>query len=160
MSSTESPQSAGRPGTSRSPARVIGIVVVVVVVLAAGAYLVVRWTDSDDAPSPTATAKTVYVHLRQGDPTAARPDSTAAGLAALEKISADDVKGLVFGGCRSAAGNRPTQLCVWTRPGGQLSMAMIRRGDRWIVDNAEVGPAGLPPATDTPSSSSTTPPSS
>jgi hypothetical protein len=156
MSSTESTQPTTESGTKkRSPALMIGIIVAVVVVLAGGAYVVYKLTNKHEITPAMVTAKAVFVDLQKGNPDQARPDSTAAGLAALKKISADDVKGLAFGGCKPFPGSQPTRLCIWSRPGGQLSMAMIRKGDAYVVDNAQVGPAGLPPATDTTTSSTT-----
>lgn len=158
MSSTESTQPSTETGTKkRSPAFVIGIVVVVIVVLAGGAYVVYKLTNKHEIQPAAVTAKAVFVDLQKGDANQARSDSTAAGQSALRKITADQVTGLVFGGCKPFPGTQPTRLCIWSRPGGQLSMSLIRKGEDWKVDNAQVGPAGLPPATDT--STTTTPPS-
>jgi hypothetical protein len=150
MSSTESTEPPVETGTKkRSPGLVIGIIVVVVIVLAGGAYVVYKLTNKHEVKPALVTAKAVFVDLQQGSPDKARDDSTTAGLAALKKITADDVKGLAFGGCKPFPASQPTRLCVWSRPGGQLSMSLVRQGDNWKVDNAQVGPAGLPPATDT-----------
>lgn len=158
MSSTESTQPTTASGTKkRSPALVIGIVIVVVVVLAGGAYVIYKLTDKHEIKPAAVTAKAVFVDLQKGDAGQARSDSTPAGQNALRTITADDVNGLVFGGCKAFPGDQPTRLCIWSRPGGQLSMSLVLKGDDWKVDNAQIGPAGLPPATD--SSSPTTPPS-
>jgi hypothetical protein len=147
-SDTTTPAPTGS-GSSRPSWLIPVIVIVIIVVLAGGAFVVYKLTNKHEAHPAAATAKVVFVDLQQGDANKARSDSTANGQAALRTITADDVKGLVFGGCKPFPGTPPTRVCIWTRPGGQLSMSLVRKGDTWKVDNAQVGPAGLPPATDT-----------
>ncbi len=55
----------------------------------------------------------------------------------------------MFGGC-SATGDDPfPKECVWSRPGGELTMTVNKQGDTPIVTNVKYGPAGLPPDTGT-----------
>jgi hypothetical protein len=136
------------------------IVIVVIVVLAGGAYVVYKLTASNDTTDPPVTVvHRAIVAIRAGDPGKADSDATTQGQAQLAKVTASDISGMKFGGC-PASGQTDSRTCIWSRPGGQMTMTLTKVGGAWKIDTVTVGPAGLPPSTDTTGSTTTTPPSS
>ncbi len=122
------------------------IVVAVVLVLAGGAFVAYKLTRTNDAGEPAyKVAKSVQTALDAHDTAQLTTLSTPAGKAALLKLTSDDVNGLAFGGCSSIGGTTPSKGCVFDRPGGQLTIVLVRSGKDWKVKAATLGPAGLPP---------------
>lgn len=146
--------SAPQTTTTKSPARTLMIVVLAVVVIAGGAFVAYKLTNKRDTGQPAqVVAKQVEKALIAGDTATIKKLSTAQGLAQLEKIKPADLTGLTFGGCGFVPAKVRTRMCVFSRPGGQLRMFLTVPGDKLMVNQAEIGPAGLPPTPQTPPSS-------
>jgi len=132
--------------TKRSPAVVAIAIILVLSLLGGGGYVIYKLTNKTQRAPAFQVAKDAVAAIGSGNSAKLGDLSTSSGKVALVKITANDVKGLTFGGCKAFPGKDPTRLCVWSRPGGQLSMSVILLNKNWKVDAAEIGPAGLPPA--------------
>jgi hypothetical protein len=126
----------------------IVIGVIVVIVIGVGAYLFLK--DDDEAAKPAGAppprlARNLYAAWQDDDRTAAADNATAAAVTEIFAIPAAQGEGLVFGGCTSTSGTALPKACVYSRPGGQLTMTVDRVGDTRKVVKVELGPAGLPP---------------
>jgi hypothetical protein len=134
----------------RSPAVIGAIVVAVVLVLAGGAFVAYKLTRSNDAGQPAyKVAREVQTALDSQNTARITTLSTPAGKAALLKLSSSDTQGLTFGGCSAVGGTPPSKACVFDRPGGQLTIVLVRSGKDWKVNAATLGPAALPPTSST-----------
>ncbi len=130
------------------------IIVLAIVVIAGGAFVAYKLTNKRDTGQPAqVVAKQVEKALLTGDTATVQKLSTAQGRAQLAKIKPADLTGLKFGGCGFVPAKVRTRLCVFSRPGSQLRMFLTVPGDKLMVNQAEVGLAGLPPAPQTPPSS-------
>ena len=135
--------------------RTIIIVLLAVVVLAGGAFVAYKLTYKRDTGDPDFTvAQRVEKALLDGDSATINELSTAQGRAQLEKIKPSDLTGFKFGGCGLVpVAKVRTRLCLFTRPGGELRMFLTVPGDKLMVNQAEIGAAGLPPTPQTPPTS-------
>jgi hypothetical protein len=136
----------GRRGISAGAK--LAIAIAVVIVLAGGGYAIYKLTNKTEQQPAFETAKEVFAALESGDTAAAEDRATEAGATALAAIGREDLDGLAFSGCSPYPGEPPTRVCTWTRPGGQLTIALELDDKKWLVTKAEIGPAGLPPETD------------
>ena len=146
---TENPAPEAAP-QKRGPLVIILVVVGVLVVagIAFGIWKVSSDDSSDAGPPAGQTAKGLYNAWQDGDQAAAAKDATPVAVTAIFKVDTSDASGLEFGGC-SATGSEPfPKECVWSRPGGELTMTVEKQDDKPVVTNVEYGPAGLPPDTD------------
>ncbi len=147
---TTEPTSPPATSSRRSPAVIGAIVVAVVLVLAGGAFVVYKLTKSNDAGQPAyKVAHEVQTALESHNTARITTLSTPAGKAALLKLSSNEVQGLTFGGCSAIKGTPASKGCVFDRPGGQLTMVLVKSGKDWKVNAATLGPAGLPPTSST-----------
>ena len=147
MTTPETPESARTDTpTRRSPALIAAIVIVVVVVLAGGAYVVYKLTDKKDVGQPAyAVAKKVLVATQKGDKTVIVANTTGGGAGQLEAFKAGALAGMTLNKCSPFAGGKPTRVCVYTRPGGQLTLRLVRIDSRWKVDAAVLVPTAVTP---------------
>lgn len=149
--------SAPQTTPKKSSSRTIIIAVLAIIVLAGGGFVAYKLTDKKDAGLPA------YEVAKQAEQAAAKGDtativklSTSQGKVQLQKLKASELSGLTFGGCGPVPGaTDPTRLCVFSRPGGQLQLYVTAPGGKWLVNQAELGPAGLPPTTATPTTPAT-----
>jgi hypothetical protein len=163
MTSDTSTPAPTDSGSSRPSWLIPVIVVVVIVVLAAGAFVVYKLTDTKEtAEAPITVVHRVVVAVRADKPSQANSDLTGAATGQVSSLTANQINGLKFNACVPVPQQPNARLCTWSRPGGQMSMALVKVNGHWKVNNVVIGPAGLPPATDTSgstTSSTTTPPS-
>ena len=147
--------SAPQLTTTKSPARTLIIVVLAVVILAGGGFVAYKLTNKRDTGQPAnVVAQQVEKALLTGDSATVNKLSTAQGRAQLEKIKPADLAGFKFGGCGLVpVAKVRTRLCLFSRPGGELRMFLTVPGDKLMVNQAEIGPAGLPPTPQTPPTS-------
>ncbi len=130
------------------------IIVLAIVVIAGGAFVAYKLTNKRDTGQPAqVVAKRVEKALLTGDTATLTKLSTAQGRAQLEKLKPADLTGFTFGNCSLIPAKVRTRLCLFSRPGGQLRMFLTVPGDKLMVNQVEIGPAGLPPAPQTPPSS-------
>jgi len=151
---TEAPEPTG---TETAPKKtnlvpiLIVIGVVVVIVIGVGAYLFLKDDDSGTAepagPPPPRVSKNLYDAWQADDRSTAAANATGAAVTQIFAIPASDGAGLVFGGCTATAGTPLPKACVFSRPGGSLTMTVDRVGDKRTVVKVDYGPAGLPPDT-------------
>jgi hypothetical protein len=144
---TESPAPPAAPQRKRNWVPIIIIVVVLVVIVAGVVAWRVRSNDSTDKVVPAGqTAKGLYKAWQAGNRNAAAKYANAASVDKIFVIQKTEASGLQFGGC-TPTGNGPfPKECVWTRPGGELTMTLNKSGDTVTVTNVKFGPAGTPPA--------------
>ena len=150
MTAPETP--AASPKGKRSPAVVAAIVIVVVIVLAGGAFVVYKLTKSKDEPTPAVkVAKETVAAIQAGDDVKLRAVSTGDGTTQLLALKSSDAEGvtLTAASCQRFASKTPTRICTAARPGGQLQLRLVFTSGDWLVDQANVGPAGLPPTSTT-----------
>ena len=142
MTDTDAPSTMANPRT-----RMIIIAVLVVVVIAGGSFVAYKLTNKKEVAPPASQAATkVKKALIAGDRSTVVANSTPKGATQLEALKPAELRGLTFGSCTVVPALLvKTKVCTFTRPGGQLTMTLIRRPDKWWVDAASVGPAGLPP---------------
>ena len=126
---------------------IIVVGVIVLIVIGVGVWRVTS-DDSAEAGKPAGqSAKAVFAAWENGNRAAAARFAEDEAVTKLFAISTSDASGLRFGGC-SATGDDPfPKECVWSRPGGELTMEVEKQGDTPIVTNVTYGPAGLPPDT-------------
>jgi hypothetical protein len=145
---TQSAAPAAAP-KKRNLVPIIIVVVVVVVIAAAVAFFLLRDDSGSEAGKPAGqSAKSLYTAWQDGDRTEAARFASAGAVDALFAVQTSDAEGMTFGGC-SATGDGPwPKECVWSRPGGELTMTVQKGGDLPQVTKVTYGPAGLPPDTD------------
>jgi hypothetical protein len=135
----------------RGPLVVI-IIVVGALIIVGGAIAVWKFTGSSSSSSGAPagqTAKGLYKAWQSGNKTAAAKYASPTAVTAIFKIAPSEASGMQFDQC-SATGNNPfPKECVWSRPGGELTMTVNKPGDTPTVTNVKYGPAGLPPDTST-----------
>jgi hypothetical protein len=134
------------PGSRRTLV-IVGVVLLVLLLAGGGYALYKKNQTSDPGERAAVVAQRAFVAVSTGDPGRVDDDTTANGRSDLAAISADEVGDMVFGGCSPTG--EATRACIYTRPGGQLTMVLVHPDDRWLVDDASVGPAGLPPTSTT-----------
>ena len=149
--STPGERISSEPTPSNSSTRTIIIVVLVIVVLAGGGYFAYKLTNKKDADQPAdQVARQAEAAVVKGDTATIVKLSTAPGKAQLTKFKAGELGGLTFGSCGPVPGaTTPTRLCVFSRPGGVLNLYLTAPDGKWLVNQASLGPAGLPPTTTT-----------
>lgn len=143
--------SAPQPTSQKSSSRTIIIVVLAIVVLAGGGFVAYKLTNKKDAGQPA------YQVAQQAEAAAAKSDtativklSTSQGKVQLQQLKASELSGLTFGSCALVPGAKTTtRLCVFSRPGGVLNLYLTAPNGKWLVNQAALGPAGLPPTTTT-----------
>ena len=137
----------------RSTATTVIAVIVALAVLGGGAAAIYKLTQSEDEGTPVGTtARVVFDAWQDGDRSAAAKHMTADAAEQLFDIKPAEAKGLAFGSCTKIGQALFPVLCVWTRPGGQLSMRASYADGAATFDAIIYGPAALPPAgDDTPS---------
>ena len=144
--------SAAHPAKASSSTRTIAIVIIVVLIVAGGAFVIYKLTNKKDVGLPAyGVANAVVRGVTSGDQAAVDKNTTAKGRASVALLKGK-LSGLKLSGCIPApdVGGAKTKLCTFSRPGGQLSVALTRPKDVWLVSAAVLGPAGLPPTTTTP----------
>jgi hypothetical protein len=141
--------SAPKKKTNLVPILIV-IGVIVVVIIGVGGYLFLK--DDDEAskpagPPPPRLSKNLYAAWQGDDRTAAAKNATAAAVSQIFAIPASEGEGLTFGGCTKVGDKQLPKACVYSRPGGELTMTVNLQGDTRTVTKVEFGPAGLPPDT-------------
>ena len=122
--------------------------VILIVIIGAVAYKLRGSSSSSSKPSgppPGAIAKGLYKAWQAGDQTAAAKEANAATVTQMFAIKASDGTGLVFGGCSQAASGPFPKKCVFTRPGGQLTMTVSRANGKKTVTNVTLGSTATTP---------------
>jgi hypothetical protein len=150
---TQSPAPAA-PQKKRNWVPIIIVVgVIVLIVIGVGVWRLTS-DDSAEAGKPAGqSAKAVFAGWQNGNRAAAARFASDEAVTKLFAISTSDASGLRFGGCSPTTDDPFPRECVWSRPGGELTMEVEKQGDTPIVTKVTYGPAGLPP--DTSSSDST-----
>lgn len=162
------------PGVSRAERRVQRrrrrrnrwIVLVVVIVAIAAAVAVGILLTRDDATtrsttttttvpatSAAATARALYAAWQDQDRDAAATLATAEVVQQLFAIDPQEGQGLEFTSCSADGEHR---VCVWSRPGGDLTFTVSKAGSGFRVTAVALGPAGLPPDSTSTTTSTTT----
>jgi hypothetical protein len=147
---TQSPAPEAAPQKKRNLVPIIIVVVVVVVIAAGVAFFLLRDDSGTEAGAPAGqTAKSLFNAWQANEEGQASQFADADAVAVLFRVPAIDGQGLEFGGC-SPIGDSPwPKECVWSRPGGELTMEVEKGGDTPVVTKVTYGPAGLPPDSST-----------
>jgi hypothetical protein len=128
----------------------IVIGVIVVVIIGVGVWKLTSSDSSSTAasgPPPIRLAKDLYNAWQANDRTAAAADATPAAVTQIFAIPASDGEGLTFGGCSRPTNAQFPKACIYTRPGGQLTMSVNPVAGKRTITKVELGAAGLPPDT-------------
>ena len=143
---TQSAAPSPAPQKKRNWVPIIIVVVVIIVIVGGLAFWRMRDSDSSDPGKPAGqSAKSLYTAWQDGDQAAAAKYASNGAVTTLFAVDTSDASGLEFGGC-SATGDGPwPKECVWSRPGGELTMIVQKGGDTPQVTKVTYGPAGLPP---------------
>ncbi|MGZ4675309.1 MAG: hypothetical protein ACXVJ7_02035 [Acidimicrobiia bacterium] len=146
---TDSAPSSSSGTTGRfSPAMKWIAVILVIVLLGGGAFVVYKLTDTKELGTPPfKVAAQVKDAIASGNTATITKLTTAKGRTEASKLTAADVNGMTGLTCAPFSAKPPTRVCTWSRPGGQLSMAVVRIGSDWKVETATVGPAATTPTT-------------
>jgi hypothetical protein len=143
---TQSPAPAAAPEKKRNwvpIAIVVGVLVLVLVAL--GAWRL-RSDDSSDPGRPAGqSAKGLFNAWQDGDETAANRFASPDSVTVLFAVPASDADGMEFGGCTATGDDPWPKECIWSRPGGELTMTVQQGDDLPQVTKVTYGPAGLPP---------------
>ena len=140
-------ESESQPTPAKSSSRTLIIAVLAIIVLAAGGLVTYKLTNKKDAGFPAyLVVKKAEAAVVKGDTAAIAQLSTSQGKTQLLKLKPTQLRGLQFGGCSPVPGAKvEMRLCVSSRPGAQLKMWLTAPDGKWVVDQAEIGPVGLPP---------------
>lgn len=122
---------------------IVGIVVVAII--AAGVYKLTK-SDSTKKGRPAGqTAKGLYKAWQSGDQAKAAKFANGTAVTTIFAVKTTDASGLTFGGCSATGNGAFPKECVWSRPGGELTMTLKKNGNTVQVTKVHYGPAGLPP---------------
>ncbi|MEP6624312.1 MAG: hypothetical protein ABJC79_07700 [Acidimicrobiia bacterium] len=139
--------SAATPTKMSSSTRTIIIAVVVVIALAGGAFVVYKLTNKKDVGTPAVIiAQTARKAAQTGDLAKLTKVTTADGKSEMALLKGK-LSGLVWTNCVPNPYVNGGKLCTFTRPGGQLSIGLVKPNGKWLVASARLGAAGLPPTT-------------
>jgi hypothetical protein len=124
---------------------IIIVGIVVIAIIAAVIYKVTK-SDSTAKGKPAGqTAKGLYKAWQTGNQASAAKFANANAVTTIFAVKTTDASGLTFGGCSSTGANAFPKECVWSRPGGELTMTLAKNGNKVQVTKVKYGPAGLPP---------------
>jgi hypothetical protein len=125
------------------------IVVAVVVIIGVGLAAWRLTSDSSESAGKPAgqSAKALFKAWQDDDRAAAAVVATPDAVTAIFAIDASEASGLEFAECTPTGDGPFPKECVWTRPGGELTMTVEKEGDTPEVTNVDLGAAGLPPDT-------------
>ena len=140
---TDSP---AQPTSTKSPMRTAIIVLLAVVVLAGGAFVAYKLTNKRDTGEAFQTvARKVEKAAASGDQATVNSFTTVQGKNELAAVKGE-LDGLVAGPCGPAPFVKDnTKQCIFTRPGGQLSLFLTTPKGKWLVSSAKLGPAAVTP---------------
>jgi hypothetical protein len=141
---------APAPEKKKSSLVLILIVVGVIVVIAigAGAYFLTRDDDSSskaEGKAPPRISKDLYAAWQDDDRTAAAGVATAAAVSEIFAIPANEGDGLDFGGCDKVGDAPLPKDCVYSRPGGQLTITVAVVDGKRVATAVKLGPAATTP---------------
>jgi hypothetical protein len=143
---------ADSPPTKKTNLVPILIVIGVIVVVIIGVGVWKLTSDDSGAskpagPPPPRLSKNLYTAWQGDDRSAAAKNATAAAVSQIFAIAKTEGEGLTFGGCAKIGDTQLPKACVYSRPGGELTMTVSRQGDKRTITKVVFGPAGLPPDT-------------
>jgi uncharacterized protein (UPF0333 family) len=150
------PETSATPGATAPEKKrnlvpiLIAVGVIVVIIIGAGAYFLTKDDDSSEAatgPLPAKLAKNLYAAWQANDQATAAKDATPSTVTTLFSVPAADGDGLVFGGCKSTADTVLPKACVFSRPGGELTMTVSKVNGKRTVTNVKYGAAATTPTT-------------
>ena len=122
-------------------------------VLVVAGVAVAAWKLSSSSSSKSGapagqTAKGLYKAWQSGNQAAAAKDATPTAVTAIFRCSRADASGLEFDGCTPTGSDPFPKECVWSRPGGQLTMTVQKQGGKANVTKVDVRPGRAPPPDD------------
>lgn len=131
----------------RNKALVIVLIVVGVLVLAGGALVAWKLSSGSSTPSTGAgqSSRKLYAAWKSGNRSAAGAVATDSGVREMFAIKPNPNYRFQFGGCTKPTKSPWPKLCVWTQPGGMITMKVEESGGKRKVTSVKLGPAALPP---------------
>src|SRR5262245_16987059 len=140
------PPPAEAPQKKRNWVPIIIIVgIVVIAIIAAGVYKLTK-SDSTTKGKPAGqTAKGLYKAWQSGNQTQAAKYANPNAVTTIFAVKPADASGLTFGGCSSTGGSAFPKECIWSRPGGELTMTLARQNGTVKVTKVNYGPAATTP---------------
>jgi ABC-type phosphate/phosphonate transport system permease subunit len=123
--------------------------VIVIVIIAGVAYKLTKSSSDKKASGPLAgaVAKHLFKSWQSGDQTAAAKWANPNAVSQMFAIKSSDGTGLVFGGCTADSTGPFPKKCVWSRPGGQLTLTVNRANGTTTVTKVDLGSAATTPTT-------------
>lgn len=123
--------------------------VIVIVILAGVAYKLKNSSSSSSKPTgtpPGRLAKDLYKAWQDGNQTAAAKSATPAAVTQLFAIKTSEGTTLTYGGCSKTSAAPLPKLCVWSRPGGELEMTVVKQANgKKVVSSVTLGSAATTP---------------
>jgi hypothetical protein len=148
--SSESPKSSGN---TRRVWIIVAAVIVVIVVVLGGIFIYKKTQKNSSGPAYTPAgkiSKSLYKAWQNGDRVTAAKYATSGAVTQMFALSASQSTGLTFGHCRKISDKPFPKQCLFTRPGGTLTMTLTRAPKQDPrVAAVVVGPAGVPPTSST-----------
>jgi hypothetical protein len=142
--STAPPQAA--PQKKRNWVPIIIIVgIVVIAIIAAGVYKLTKSDSTTKGTPPGLTAKGLYKAWQAGNQAQAAKFGNANSVTTIFAVAPTDASGLKFGGCSATGAGPFPKECTWSRPGGELTMTLVRVGGKAQVTKVHYGPAATTP---------------
>jgi hypothetical protein len=149
----QTPETPAAPTSSPAKKRnlvpiLIVVGVIVVIIIAAGVYKLTKSSSSSSGatgPPPGKISKNLYTAWQAGDQTAAAKVATPQAVTQIFAIKASEGTGLVFGGCTKVGANPLPKACVFSRPGGELTVTVGRANGKRVVTKVKLGPAATTP---------------
>jgi hypothetical protein len=145
---TQSSAPAAAPQKKRNWVPIIVAVVVVVLIAGGAAVLLLRDDSGTEAGQPAGqSAKGLFKAWQDNNENRAARFADEDAVVVLFRVPAVDGRDLQFGGCSQVGDSPWPKECIWSRPGGELTMEVEQGDARPIVTKVTYGPAGLPPDT-------------
>jgi hypothetical protein len=142
---TQTPASApAKKKRNLVPILIVGGVIVVIII-AGVAWKLSSSSSSKSGVPPAKSAKALYKAWQAGNQAGAAKVATPAAVTSMFAIQSSEANGLVFGKCHKAGAAALPKVCVWNRPGGQLTMTITKQNGKLVVSSVDLGAAATTP---------------
>src|SRR5664279_1559380 len=128
---SDTPETPGASEPAKKKSNLVPILIVVgvivLIIIGVGVWKLTSKSSSSSkasGPLPVKIAKNLYAAWQAGDQAAAAKDATPTAVTAMFAIPAADGDGLTFGACTKIGSKPIPKACVFSRPGGQLTMTV------------------------------------
>ena len=122
--------------------------VIVVIIIGVGVWKLTSSSSSSSkasGPLPVKLAKNLFAAWQAGDRTAAAKAATPTAVTTMFAIPASDGDGYVFGKCTKIGDKALPRACVFSRPGGELTMTVSKVNGKRIITKVKQGSTATTP---------------